>query len=283
MLKAIIYSKARRVSIDEQESVRWADAYKQYEDLLTAAVFGRFAYLSESLQNGLLHSWFRNQITDKRHFYGFEEIKFWPKYKKQTLNSVEPDILIRFEHCNLLIEVKPPLGGNQKLDQWKNETSAFLDQPENNDKPLHFLAIGRIKRHDSITWLNILKQHSDNQYPHKLRHTAALTWQPIANSIINLLFKASEKISKIDKRVLSDILQALKLYGLNTTLFHWSDLSKSILANSTIELNYPLLSKLKISTGTKKPKPMNSFKSFPKEIQKFSPLNLSGIIEWTKI
>ena len=52
MLNAIIHSKAGRIELDHDEkSPSWRQLYKKREDLLTAAFFSRFTYLSGLLQH----------------------------------------------------------------------------------------------------------------------------------------------------------------------------------------------------------------------------------------
>lgn len=283
MLKAIIHSKAGRIDNHNQDSIRWSEAFKHYEDLLTAAFFGRFAYLSEPVQNLLLLTWFKNQPTGNQYFYGFKDIKFWPNFKKVCDQRVEPDILMQFEHCNIIIEVKPPQGGDQYFAQWKNEVDAFLNQPEHSDKPLHFLAIGRIKQDEAADWFNALKLHTQGQYPDKLELTSALKWQPVTNTVIKALSGTKLKISRIDERVLKDMLQALKLYGLNITSYDWNDLSGSHMFNSKIHLNHSKLFQLNRSENTFKPKKLSSLHNLPEQIQQLPTLNLQGISKWTKI
>lgn len=233
MLKAITHSKAGRVSHNDQKSIRWGDLYKQHEDLMTAAVLGRFAYLSEPVQNRILSSWFSTSIFEDsifkntsfenntneegQSFFGFKEILFWPKYRLEDGRQVEPDVLLVFEHCHILIEIKPPQGGDQYFEQWQREVQAFLYN-DDSQLPLHFLAIGRISKPNSMAWFSQLKTEHN-----QLDKTAALFWQDATNTISELV-RNTTNLLKTDQRILADILDALALYGLHTHNFDWSDL-----------------------------------------------------------
>jgi hypothetical protein len=108
MLKAIIHSKAGRIVHQGDDSVRWAYIFKHSEDLMTAAVFSRFSYLSTSVQNRLLQQW----LECDQDFSDLKEIEFWPSYpltlKNNKHKNVEPDLVLRFESSDLIIEIKPP-------------------------------------------------------------------------------------------------------------------------------------------------------------------------------
>jgi hypothetical protein len=71
---AITRSKAGRIStVSGKRSECWKDIYQQREELMTAAVFSRFAYLSEELQNQILSAWFGIDASEQS-FYVFEDI-----------------------------------------------------------------------------------------------------------------------------------------------------------------------------------------------------------------
>jgi hypothetical protein len=287
MLKAITHSKAGRVSSDnEKQSERWKDIYQQREDLMTAAVFSRFAYLSEELQNQILSTWFGIDAC-KNSFCGFEEIVFWPNYlhPDSDVHRVEPDVLLIFDHCYLLVEVKPPQGGDQYQQQWHREITAFLYDAVNKDqtaetKPLNFLAIGRIDQKNANQWFDTLR----NEFKTKLNHCAALRWQPATDHLYKLEQAGLVKL-KTDKRVLADIFEALALYGLHTKVFQWSELSQVVRSKTMpiLSLNQPSLIKNK-AHKTKKYQVEavdRSLESLCHFINSQSPLNLQGMSSWT--
>ncbi|MDE9436255.1 hypothetical protein KKI95_10020 [Xenorhabdus bovienii] len=56
MLHAILNGKARRVSLENDSSQSWRSIFQHYEDLLTAAFWGRISYLSPESMNTFLSS-----------------------------------------------------------------------------------------------------------------------------------------------------------------------------------------------------------------------------------
>jgi len=220
MLNAIIHGKAGRVERSgESTSIGWKQVFQQREDLLTAAFFSRFTYLSGLLQHRLLKGWM-GSVGD---FSTFEAIDYWPKYEfkaRDDRNFVEPDLLIRFSDCDVLIEVKPPQGGDQSLDQWQLEIEGYFSQEE-QIKPLYFLAVGRTG--DTLSLLN--SEAIREKYP--LFQTAnAIEWKPIAGQLHNLML--SGELDAQDQRIVGDMLEALKLYNIRANDLLWSDLYKVV-------------------------------------------------------
>ncbi len=82
-----------------------------------------------------------------------DEIEFWPRFDKLERRSwVEPDVLLRFANAWVLVEVKPPFGGSQSVDQWRDEVEALIAEGEKGDLDipdlLHFVALGNTGRKD---------------------------------------------------------------------------------------------------------------------------------------
>lgn len=208
MLHAILHGKARRVSVENQTSIRWKTLFNQYEDLLTAAFWGRVAYFSPDILNRfislLLHA--------KEPPGEFETLTFWPTFDLNGAN-VEPDVLIEFEKLDILIEVKPPTGGGQYYDQWQREIDSY--KQSNKDKKLIFLALGNNHR-DQKTWRESLQTE-------KTRIISA-EWKDVRDCLLALMAFADNK----DKRIINDCLSALSLYGIKSALPLWSDLKQLI-------------------------------------------------------
>lgn len=297
MLKAITHSKAGRVSTEGgKQSQRWKDIYQQREDLMTAAVFSRLAYLSEELLNQILSVWFGVSARDK-HFISFEKIIFWPRYrltrKDETHAYVEPDVLLIFQHCYVLVEVKPPQGGGQYQRQWHNEICAFLQdsanhKPTQNKKKLHFLALGRIDQNNAEIWFKSLKA----EFKEQLDLCAALRWQPAADQLSDIGNAGNDHL-KTDQRVLADIFEALALYGLHTKVCRWPELLESISSDeiTALTLEHALL----VETGLLKTDTDRLSANQPSEqdiltisealsqfIELSPDINLQGISSWTR-
>jgi len=233
MLKAVLHGKAGRIGTSDSEKISWSSLFKTHEDLMTAAVFGRFAYLSPSVQALLLKQWLG--INEAEHdFEQFEDIEFWPKFDLVEGDDscfVEPDLVLRFKEFNLIIEVKPPAGGDQYFEQWRKEIASFLQSDNKNYLPLYFLAIGRIGQYNAKGWARDLIAENDE----RLQMISALKWQPVTDSIVQLRHPISisiksenvDVITSQDIRILDDIIAALHLYGLKTANFKWKHLIKN--------------------------------------------------------
>ncbi|MDN3680084.1 hypothetical protein QWZ04_07045 [Vibrio tapetis subsp. quintayensis] len=227
MLKAILHGKAGRIEHGGQDSVRWASVFKAREDLLTSTFFERFAYLSDDVQTQILASCFSLSPDDFQAKFGaFQSIDYWPRYaltEGGESRQVEPDLVIRFELCNLIVEVKPPAGGDQYYDQWHKEIESFLQAQQECDKPLYFLAIGRIEQKQALEWASKLLNKNN-----LLKGIASIKWDAVTAHIVELLndeqVNKALSISRQEKRILNDILDGLSLYGLQTSPFTWSQL-----------------------------------------------------------
>jgi len=237
MLKAILHGKSGRIESQSDSTISWRQLYKAREDLLTAAVFCRFGYISQQLQAELLRSWLTNASSS---FDDFEDIEFWPSFTYEYddgTNRVEPDLVLRFSSANVIVEIKPPTGGNQSYTQWYREIASFLNDEKSTNKPLYFLGIGRIENVD----IPYCREQLINEFE-ELKDLVALPWQQVTNQLIEIDKRDSKHVCPRDKRVIHDMLQALSLYGLKVSPFKWEDLTKNSLPRIDFETVKSLLS-----------------------------------------
>ncbi|QLE84042.1 hypothetical protein FLM48_02445 [Shewanella sp. Scap07] len=242
MLKAILHGKAGRIEHNEDESVSWSSLFQAREDLLTSTIFERFAYLSEAVQACLLKHWFKTYQGIIPDVFGeFKSINYWPRYiheHDEGENQVEPDLIIHFDQCNILVEVKPPAGGDQYYEQWHKEIESFLQSESGKEKPLYFLAIGRISQADARDWAIPLLRDVDC-----LKAVAALEWASVAEHMITVTSSDdvdnNSIVSNQDRFILQDILEGLSLYGLQVTPFKWSQFKAYSIQK--LSLNHGLL------------------------------------------
>lgn len=113
------------------------------EDPKTSSIIGTLLLLPETL----IYKIFRkacephNMPLNNGLIYGY---KFWPHWFDDTYNSVyvEPDVIIRCEYRDILIEAKFSDNiGQQNRDQWQKEIEAYRNECEKN-KELLFVALG---------------------------------------------------------------------------------------------------------------------------------------------
>ncbi|CAI9388879.1 MULTISPECIES: hypothetical protein [Citrobacter] len=223
MLQAILNGKARRVSLENGDEQSWRSVFQRYEDLLTAAFWGRISYLSEESLHTVLTSLLD---VDVRSWGKFESIVFWPKYDfppkiddhvtrwvSEEDNYAEPDVILNFTHAALLVEVKPPTGGQQYQQQWCKEIYGWQNS-EDQQSTLHFLALGNLPEKHTA-WFAELKYC----FPEVTFH--GLEWRTVREKI---QYSATEWATQQEGRIIQDCLNALALYGIHSPLQSWQPL-----------------------------------------------------------
>ncbi|WP_335902308.1 hypothetical protein [Shewanella algae] len=131
MFVAISKGKARRVEINGQD-VSWRSLYRRSEDLVTAVVWSRLAYLSPRSLQVVLSRLFPD-IGPLCH--ELKSIELWPYW------GIEPDVVLHFESLTLVVEAKRVNEDNwQSSTQWRGELEAAKERYP--DKQLALFAIG---------------------------------------------------------------------------------------------------------------------------------------------
>jgi len=210
MLHAILHGKAAKVSVQGVDT-RWRDLFREREDLLTAAFFGRLAYLSSPVRRlvmgVLLDSELAEDIGD------LESVEFWPRFDLEDGgNFVEPDVLLQFSRLFVVVEVKPPKGGAQDVAQWRRELNAvrveYGSARRSSEAPrLHLLALGNNAPHWQQLAATLLLEFTGASIS-----ISAQEWQPLARGLMHLL----DECSGGDRAVVEDWLRALGLFNIST-------------------------------------------------------------------
>lgn len=224
MLMAILNGKAGRISLEDGMIQSWRDVFRRREDLLTAVFFGRLRYLSDQGIQRVLALLIG--ATAAASIGDIKELLFWPKLTVKDWvdrSFVEPDLLILCEFATLLIEVKPPFGGIQSVQQWRNEIESLIRQTEHDDfelndlTALHFIALG----HNAINWRNEAHKLEDHYRNFGLKiHT--VEWETLNHAISQLLDTEESR----DRMIYSDWLEAFALFGLVDRPLPFADLLK---------------------------------------------------------
>ena len=149
MLAAVLHGKAARITVDGKD-VSWRELFRQREDLLTAAFFGRFLYLSLAVRQEALALLVGSRAAVT--LGDIEEILFWPSLHLSDGKGgrrVEPDVIILCEKALIMVEVKPPWGQQAEV-QWLSEVKALVEIARSKadigfDIPdmVHFVALGK--------------------------------------------------------------------------------------------------------------------------------------------
>lgn len=126
------------------------------EDSLTAVVFDTLKYLPTEMFWSILK---RSLYYDKLPTASGDllSISFWDKWKaKDTTNSnfVEPDVFLRFNEFDVIIEAKRNDEKQQSKTQMKNEIQAYYNEFNEDDKALYFIQLGGLyHRNDELDFL----------------------------------------------------------------------------------------------------------------------------------
>lgn len=239
MLHAILNGKARRVSLNNEGSQSWRTVFKHYEDLLTAALWGRISYLSEPSIHSLLSALL---MTDTAQWGKFDSLVFWPKYSfpeviddgvRHWVNEkdefAEPDVVLTFEHATLIVEVKPPQGGQQYQQQWCKEIYAWKNS-EDAQHALHFLAVGNLPNRAASLFAELADLFDDVAF-------YGVEWRDVRAKMEH---PANDWSTEQDQRVIADCLNALDLYGIRAPLRPWP-LFTTFLDNADLSAGFSFL------------------------------------------
>lgn len=210
MLTAIAKGKAGRITFPGIEaSVSWREVFRCSEDLLTAVFFGRLRYLSDNGITSVLGVLIGQEAADS--LGELHDVEFWPHLTGLKDRSwVEPDVLLHFESGLVLVEVKPPFGGDQYLEQWQAEVHSLVAECRDGERSapevVHFLALGR------NNWT--AGEHEPDDFDTEgcfelLIHT--LEWETILAAIPNW----ASDCSRADAAVFEDWMRAFELFGLH--------------------------------------------------------------------
>lgn len=220
MLHAILHGKAARVTLDGQD-LSWREVFRRREDLLTAAFFGRFAYLSPFAQSDVLGLFFPKSVIEG--IGQLQDIEFWPRIgSKDGGNYVEPDVLLYFEFAVVAVEVKGAFGSGQLQRQWSSELDALLEERDNprhgRDIPqrIIFLALGEgwRDRFAPPRELTVMVRLQEMQV-----YVASWHW------VFGGLADVSASYSPNDAAVIRDWIEAFRLFGISGGMPVFSDLS----------------------------------------------------------
>lgn len=216
MLLTITRGKAGRLQLPGSDlTLSWRDIFKAREDLLTGVVFGRFRFMSAACMQMVMAYLIGEEHAER--LGNFRRLDLWPKLKKLEGRAwVEPDVLLTFQHAHVLVEVKPPEGGWQMEQQWRDEVLALVaDDVSETLNLVHFIALGNTRLPDGpipLTW--------DERVQDIELYCHAREWTSMVSAIT--LFRSFA--TGADAAVFDDWQEALELFGLAPKPKDWSAL-----------------------------------------------------------
>lgn len=224
MLSAILHGKAGRIQLQGEETrVRWREVFQCSEDLLSAVFFSRVRYLSPQSTLHIMALLIGEKAAAE--LGELKSLRLWSRLEGTGDRSwVEPDVQMHFANALVVIEVKPPSGGVQYIEQWRAQIQALAQEmTEADDVPLHFhyVALG------NNTFTVNAQPQIDFGVDAALTPTLhQLEWDSIAQALSKL---RSHAIAS-DRAVFEDWTKAFALFGITVKapflwpkLLEWND------------------------------------------------------------
>lgn len=215
MLLALTNGKAGRIKQDIASGSTWRSVFRASEDLLTASVFGRLAYLDGPMLWTILRRTFG--VLPDFKVVDLVNIEFWPVWDDDEIagRTVEPDIFLQFhvgdpsQRIDVIVEAKLGVGAVQDAEQWRRQWLAYLRLQKSIGEPwrMYHMAIGGMGRNAAWNAGRLISQMPPETSAIEIM---AANWPALADSVYRQL---NEQPVTRDKRILIDIIEALALAG----------------------------------------------------------------------
>lgn len=197
------------------------------EDSLTSLTFDGLKHLPDDLFWSVLNS--SLIVGNLPNITFIEEISFWQHWNaEETSNSryVEPDVFIRTENFDVIIEAKRWDKNQQSKSQMEDQIKAYFNEFGEENKKLYYIQLGGLYSTDFI----------DNYIYKSLEVMICKTnWTQLLKSIVKHhqnLESPNSHSSNPQKRILEDIIKGFELHQFYTMKWFGDMPSQKI--NSTI-------------------------------------------------
>ena len=177
------------------------------EDSLTAAVFDGLKYLpTEIFYSILKNALYQDKLP--KNPGELLEVLFWDKWDAtNTTNStyVEPDILMKFDDLDIILEAKRYDNFQQNHHQMKDQIISYYNEND-DDKKLYFVQLGG---------LHNTNDEKDFLYENRSITILKTNWTRIMNEVIKKIddfSKVELSQAKAYLRILMDIKKGLELH-----------------------------------------------------------------------
>ncbi|MEA2095962.1 MAG: hypothetical protein U9P73_04620 [Candidatus Cloacimonadota bacterium] len=236
MLQAILKGKIRGIFDKIQDGIPWRKAYSTYEDFLTASVVGRMTYLPGDIlwrlvKGSSLHSHLYKYVG------GLESIEFWPNWPvpdrmKNIGTHRQPDVFLKFEEIDMIVEAKRDDSLSQNHIQWSEQILSYLFKRNiegEENRPIVFWVLGgmgtQLTEEFVNTELTKVMELVNDEYPDENIKLAVSSWGKMLSCLLDLQHFLTEElrgkfplISPYDRRhilkIIDDIIEALRLHGI---------------------------------------------------------------------
>ncbi len=182
------------------------------EDSLTASVFDLLKYLPTDLFWYIL-----KQALHQDHLPSYcgevLELQYWAKwnaqgkYKTRNKLYVEPDLFIRFNNFDLIIEAKRYDENQQDSEQLEDEIKGYLNEYEDDKKAMYLLQVGGLidtckESYIEVAHLKVLQSKTN--------------WTNLLKSIVtiyNSYLKQNTPSQKPTLFLFEDLINAFAMHG----------------------------------------------------------------------
>lgn len=256
MLQAILNGKIRGLFDNINDGMSWRKAYSTYEDFLTASVIGRMIYLPEGVLWNLIKRSSLHSLVPE-HVGCINQVDFWPKWPvppwlDRDSQYREPDVFIRFEKIDIIVEAKRNDATAQNIVQWVEQILSFLfkrDTEGERKHPIIYWVLGGMGDTFSQEFVDLernkLIKLINQKYPQEKIGLAVSSWSNLLSCLLDLQHFLSEEINRPSNlisangrqhvlRITSDIIEALRIHGikewhfLTETIAYWSEKNFSV-------------------------------------------------------
>jgi len=211
------------------------------EDSLTSSIFQLLSYLPNKHLFCIISAALRNKI--KKELGQLLSMSFWPKWDASGIESnksfIEPDVFIRFDNMDIIVEAKRYDDKGQYQQQWQNEFQAYLNEYPESEKAVTLWALG------GINTLN--DDHVERGEQHCDVYKS--TWTMLLDAIQSEYQKlASYKHSPYLERLFADLIYSFQFHGF--FVGEWfSDRKMKPIGFSAISLDYFLRNKQRFDSN----------------------------------
>lgn len=181
------------------------------EDSLVSVAFDCLKYLPDELFWSILRD---SLITGNLPIVtAISEIHFWKRWNPAgttNINFVEPDIYIRTDNFDVIIEAKRWDKNQQSQHQKNNQIKAYHNEFKDNKKLLYYIELGGLYNNCHV---------SDYLFENIKVITCKTNWTQLLASIIihyQNLDRLNLKLFNPQKRILEDIIKGFELHQFYT-------------------------------------------------------------------
>ena len=223
MLRAVLDGKKRGTGLAGKQ-LQLGDTGGA-EDVLTATVFERLAYLPDSLLTRFLNKLLR--LDDSKSVGAIGDLQFWPMWSLPDKQRVEPDVVLYGSKRILLVEAKRYDGGQQQYAQQLARELVGGLRDDGIQRPV-VLTIGGLQDYTEKTCQELRQQINEELKNIGTDREGSLEYDLVCRSWRQLYSTLKAVVKEADadwkpglQRLLMDIAATYEWHGLRTHDPRW--------------------------------------------------------------